>query len=393
MAVRTPLYYVGGNLREMSSILVEEIKALSTYLYSLSPTKILTVVPSGGNLTSISDTRLQAGALSTSTTALPNEATTAEPSIVTVTYQRIIQTTSTLTLTADTGKLFPLYYTSSGNLRAMDATDFLDTFIHPAITNLALSTTTSDQAGTYFVSTSTSVAGSTLISSTPIFLDTRADTTKYSAATAAVTTVNDATAILNDTTVTVADATNISINDNIQFASPTTFTDGQTYKVTNKSSNLLTITRFPSLTGGLARAVANGSNVRLVMPEELDQPTTINSYYLHRVNGSPVVLSQVPLYIDAANNVKEFTQAELEALLSNYIRYEVASSTLGHSLSYNLGTTGSGNIRGSGMTDTRLNGTGDYQTLFVGADDYRAQEFPNGTPVSINTYYLRINKS
>jgi hypothetical protein len=101
----------------------------------------------------------------------------------------------------------------------------------------------------------------------------------------------------------------------------------------------------------------------------------------------------VPLYIDASNNVKEFTQAELEALLSNYIRYEVASSTLGHSLSYNLGTTGSGNIRGSGMTDTRLNGTGDYQTLFVNADDYRAQEFPNGTAVSINTYYLRINKS
>ena len=32
MAVRTPLYYVGGNLREMSSILVEEIKALSAYL-------------------------------------------------------------------------------------------------------------------------------------------------------------------------------------------------------------------------------------------------------------------------------------------------------------------------------------------------------------------------
>jgi hypothetical protein len=275
----------------------------------------------------------------------------------------------------------------------MDATDFLDTFIHPTITNLALSTTTTDQAGTYFVSTSTSVAGSTLISSTPIFLDTRADTTKYSAATAAVTTVNDATAILNDTTVTVANATNININDNIQFASPTTFTDGQTYKVTNKSSNLLTITRFPSLTGGLARAVANSSNVRLVMPEELDQPTTINSYYLHRVNGSPVVLSQVPLYIDAANNIKEFTQAELEDLLSNYIRYEVASSTLGYSLSYNLGTTGSGNIRGSGMTDTRLNGTGDYQTLFVNADDYRAQEFPNGTAVSINTYYLRINKS
>jgi hypothetical protein len=274
----------------------------------------------------------------------------------------------------------------------MDATDFLDTFIHPTITNLALSTTTTDQAGTYFVSTSASVVGATLVSATPIFLDTRADTTKYSAATAAVTTVNDATAILNDTTVTVANATSISVNDNIQFASPTTFTDGQTYKVTNKVGNLLTITRFPSLTGGLARAVANSSGVRLVMPEELDQPTTINSYYLHRVNGSPVVLSQVPLYIDASNNVKEFTQAELEALLSNYIRYEVASSTLGYSLSYNI--NGTGTARGTAMANTILTGgSGDYQTVLINTDDYRAQEFPNGSPATANTYIFNINKA
>ena len=45
------------------------------------------------------------------------------------------------------------------------------------------------------------------------------------------------------------------------------------------------------------------------------------------------------------------------------------------------------------MADTRLNGSGNYQTLFVNTDDYRAQEFPNGTSTTINTYYLRINKS
>ena len=61
-------------------------------------------------------------------------------------------------------------------------------------------------------------------------------------------------------------------------------------------------------------------------------------------------------------------------------------------LDYNLGSSGSGNIRGSGMSATRLNGTGNYQTRQV-SDDYRAQEFPDGTPTSINTYYLRIRKS
>ena len=312
MAVRTPLYFVSGNLREMDSAMIDEIKALAIYEYSLNPSRTLAVVGSGGNLTSITDTRLQAGAASTSVSAFPNEATTAEPSVVTVSYQRITQSAASITATADTGKTFPLYYTSSGNLRAMDATDFLDTFIHPAITTLALDTTTPSQGGTYFVSTSASVAGATLVSATPIFLDTRADTSLYTA-------------------------------------------DG--------------------------------------IGETLDQPTTIQSYYLHRVNGSIVTLTQVPLYADASNNIKQFSQAEIASLLSNYISFEAVSSTLGHSLSYNLGTSGSGNIRGSGMTDTRLNGTGNYQTRFVNADDYRAQEFPNGTAASINTYYLRINKS
>jgi hypothetical protein len=45
------------------------------------------------------------------------------------------------------------------------------------------------------------------------------------------------------------------------------------------------------------------------------------------------------------------------------------------------------------MANTILNGAGNYQTLFVNADDYRAQEFPNGTAVTANTYFLRINKT
>jgi hypothetical protein len=96
MAVRTPLYFVSGNLREMDSAMIDEIKALAIYQYSLNPSRTLAVVGSGGNLTSINDTRLQAGAASTSTTAFPNEATTAEPSVVTVSYQRITQSAASI---------------------------------------------------------------------------------------------------------------------------------------------------------------------------------------------------------------------------------------------------------------------------------------------------------
>jgi hypothetical protein len=44
------------------------------------------------------------------------------------------------------------------------------------------------------------------------------------------------------------------------------------------------------------------------------------------------------------------------------------------------------------MVDTRLNGAGDYQTLQV-SDDYRSQEFPNGSAATISTYNLRITKA
>jgi hypothetical protein len=54
--------------------------------------------------------------------------------------------------------------------------------------------------------------------------------------------------------------------------------------------------------------------------------------------------------------------------------------------------TSGGNTRGTAMVDTRLNGAGNYQTLQAG-DDYRSQEFPNGSAATITTYNLRIAKS
>ena len=310
MAVRTPLYFVSGNLREMDAGMITDLQNLAIYQYSLNPSQQLSVTGSSGNLTAINDTRLQAGAALTSATAFPSEATTAEPNTVTVSYQRILQTAATITPTVDTGKLFPLYYNSGGNLQHMNTTDFIDTFIAPAITILTSGSTTTQQGGTYFLSTSLSVAGASLVSSTPVFTDTRADTSLYTAAT---------------------------------------------------------------------------------IPEDLDQPTTITNYYLHILIGSEVTLSQVPLYADSNNNIKEFSQAEIATLLADYIRKEAASSVLGNQIQYNF--DGSGTARGSSAVNTILTGgLGNYQTFFAGVDDYRAQEFPNGSPTTANTYVFKINK-
>jgi YD repeat-containing protein len=95
----------------------------------------------------MNDTRLQAGAASTSTTAFPSEATTAEPSVVTVSYDKITETRATVTPTTDTGKTWPVYYNSSGQIQSMNLQDVKDTFLHPAIDLLSAGSTGTQQGG------------------------------------------------------------------------------------------------------------------------------------------------------------------------------------------------------------------------------------------------------
>ena len=312
MAVVKPLYVDGGNLREMDTTKVDELVARAVYQYSLSPSVVLSVVSSGGNLGTITDTRKKAGAVSTSNSSFPAESSTAEPGTVTVNFDKIQNTTTTSTPTADTGKTFPIYYNASGQIQAMSLTDFKDTIIHPAINLLASGTVSATAAGTYHISTSASVSGSTEVSgsNTKVFIDTRADTSAYSA----------------------------------------------------------------------------GS-----IPETQDQPTTITEYYLQRINGTDASYTE-PYFLDGSNNIQEFTTANFDALLQAWIKSTAAGSTDGFAISYSLGTSGSGQTRGSGMADTILDGSGNYQTRQEN-DDYRAQEFPNGSVTTANTYHLRINKS
>ena len=314
MAVRSPLKNDSGNVKEMSSAEVTQIVNQIVYQYSLNPSVSLSVVSSGGSLGTITDTRLQAGAMSQTNSSFPNEATTAEPSVVTVSYDKISQSIASVSPTADSGKTWPAFYNASGHIQAMDLDDVKDTFLHPAINLLTSASIGTQQAGTYHISTTSSVSGSTLVSATPVFLDTRADTSAYSNA-------------------------------------------------------------------GLENASG----------EALDQPTTITSYYLQRIDGSNTSYLK-PFYINAGNNLQEFATGTFESLVQGWIRRTAADSSDGFKLDYNLGVSGTGEIRGSGMGDTRLNGTGNYQTRQV-SDDYRAQEFPDGTPTNINTYYLRIRKS
>ncbi len=135
MPVRKPIYVdSNNNLREMITSEVLEWTNQLCYLYGTNPSVTLSQVASSGTLSSMSDTRMQAGAAATPhASSFPNEATTAEPSVVTVTYDKISKTNANVSPTADTGTTWPVYVTAGNDLQAMSIQDIKDTFLHPAI--------------------------------------------------------------------------------------------------------------------------------------------------------------------------------------------------------------------------------------------------------------------
>jgi len=316
MTARSPLYVDdSNNLVEMTAGEIVEVQERAIFHYGGSPTAVLTQVSGSGALVDpMVDTRTQAGATSQNASAFVAEGTTAEPSTVTVSYDKInlaYTASGSVGETSDTGTTFPVYYdNSTGSIQAMSLGDFKDTFLHPAIDLLISGTESANTAGTYTITTSATAATNyTNVSTTAVFLDTRADTSQYT---------------------------------------------------------------------------ANG------IPETLDQPTTVTSYFLHRRDATASTPSRMPVVIDSGNNLQQMSNSTIDSVIGNWLRKTAAHSTDGYKISYNATTSG-GNTRGTAMVNTKLDGAGEYRTRQVG-DDYRSQEHPNGSAQTITTYNLRINK-
>ena len=317
MTLRYPLYVDDNNdLVEMTSDELVEVQARMIYAYSQNITAVITQVSdSGANITSMDDTRTKAGATSQSASAFVAEGTTAEPATVTVTYDKInlAYTTSGVGQTSDTGSTFPIWWDNdNGSIMCMSLGDCKDTFIHPCIDLMISGTESANTAGTYTITDSATAATNytkVSASDTPVFINTIADTSAYSA-------------------------------------------DG--------------------------------------IPETLDQPATVTSYYLHRRDGVASTPSRMPVIVDSENNLQEMSNSTIDSVLGNWLRYTAANSGDGYKITYDANTSG-GNTRGTAMVNTKLDGSGNYQTRQV-SDDYRSQEFPNGSAQTITTYNLRINK-
>jgi len=322
MTVRAPAYLDTSNtfityVYSANSTQMDSIYNYAAYRYTTSTAVELSVVSSGGNLGNMTDRRKQAGDAGSNTGAgqtFPTEAVTDDISNIDTTSATISQTvnvTNEPTYT-DENYAFPAYVTSSGHIRSMTKADFYDTFIYPTITRMTAGGSGADasRTGTYIISTLSSITGAQLVSATPVFTDTRASSTAYTAA---------------------------------------------------------------------------------GIPENNDQQVDINDYYLHQIVQVQLAPAEIPIYIDeSTGDIRQYSTTAWRNMLRDHLKY-VASSVTPYRIRYNI--NGGGNNCGTGMADTYLSGTSaqGYTTRFDAATTtYYAQEFPNGTPATRVTYYLRI---
>ena len=215
-------------------------------------------------------------------------------------------------------------------------------------------------------------------------------------------------------TLVTADTNNIRFpiyynGSNIQSMSLTDFRDTFIYPaidtLTSASNQpgMFRIHNDTSLTGGYSRIGTTSQYVfkdtradtsaysASGIPEALDQPTDINLYYIFKKNNISAPSMASMLFVrNTDNNLQQYSQTAIDALLQNEIRH-CAASVAGTRIRYNI--NGTGTTMGTSMVDTRLDGGGNYQTRFVNADDYRAQEFPNGSAVTVSTWTLRVNQT
>ena len=340
MAVRTPLYWDGTSIVEMSASQVSKIQNRMAYLYGDATYRSVDLLVDGLG-TSIramtdsrdiaGDRRVDANRFSDNNTHITNN-----PAIdagATSTYDQMSLSVGTPTDPGDPNNLnYPLYLDADGNLQAMTQTDFDDTFSNGA-TDLIIDGT--DRGGTYRIFTDTTgLANHTLVSSTPVFTDQQYNKDYIH---------GGATSTTNISGVSPYDA------------------------------------RFTSSTAS-------------------DQPVDIQNYYLWRTDQVVGSDYPVPLFFNTDNQLEAKDSATVDALLGNAINYATINN-INYRIGYDVAAFGTDSAaipgaispaaRGSAMTDTTLNADVRINDQ-DGGDTYISQNLPTGTNETETTYELKI---
>jgi len=161
------------------------------------------------------------------------------------------------------------------------------------------------------------------------------------------------------------------------------------------STNLGTVfaDTVANLSGYLASNIGGTGSVQDVF--------STTTYYLQRVDSNISVQGsgyRTPLMIDTTSNrkntptgLRHMTYAEFDALFAPLIKYAIHAAA-GYTLRYNV--NGNGTRQGTKIANKQMIGvTGAYTKYAATADDYRAQEFPNGTIVNQNEFKLNLERT
>lgn len=346
MAVRLPLLTQDDEaIKEWSNADRDQVHKRIAYCYANNPSVYLSVVGSNGNISPLmQDTRYKSGAVSVDTsgawpevTSYPDETTTEEPQLVTTTYDKVSQTRIDPGLNWGQTSYPGIYETGpgpkpvyyEGRTTGNPGTDGGYSIREMSFQDVL--DTFIDPVVNYILTETTSpFAGGTHFISTA--------TSEPNS--------TDLGIIFTDTKATTGDYTAANIGD-----------DG-TYQ---------------------------------------DHNEVVNNYRLYKNNGVeetyrlPLVIDYTSNGVNAPAGLREMTQAEFQAFFCPLIRQQIYNGT-DNTLNYNF--DGDGTTKGTAIVNKVLTGvTGRYETRAENDDDYRAQEMPNGTLTTGNTYRLKLNRT
>ena len=346
MALRALIENGSTGIRETTTAEHNAMLSRITYLYQQGTVPVeLSVVSSGGNISpNMTDTRYKSGtaARNTSlswpdvTTYPPDNNTIGEPELVTgTTYDKISQTINPISV-YNTGTyhgmgIKPVYRETDNSLREMTLTQVLQYFINPIVSAMQSTTESGTHAGgSYYISTSASVSGSTNLG-----------------------------IVFADTTANLAGYHDYNIGDGV--------TAGQIYQDV-----------FTTTTYYLQRVDSNYATQTKFGPLGYRTPLVIDYAQSTRQSQTPAGL-------------RHMTYAEFDTLFSPLIKHAIANEA-GYTVNYNI--NGNGTRQGTQIANRQMIGvTGQYTKYEASENDYRAQEFPNGTIVVQNAWDLNLERT
>lgn len=129
--------------------------------------------------------------------------------------------------------------------------------------------------------------------------------------------------------------------------------------------------------------------------QQFTDNSTIQNYYLFRINNTGARTFRTPLIIDGSSGLRHMTYAEFDSYFGQLIKASLYGEP-GYTLRYTVDTNGSssGITQGVAMVDTEILGSTQVDILLDPGDadpnDYVSQLQPSGAATTRNTYRLKI---